>query len=299
MKLLGTITMAGSLVILSACQAGGKVPGLPGINTAFNPNYVSFEDTDFELKTCEITPDRTAVCKLVVTNRFRDKGIDVSPLTVQDNNGTDYQVTGGGFGEPSNRPQWRQIALADSTYNLSVIATNLSSKATSIRAIVFSRLLVRSTQGQTLGYRDKVLFSKPTMVTSGQDQPASQTTATAQPAATQPATTQTAAASATPEQWQIVGYWDYDAADGQSLSQGLVWKDAPGANLGMNWQAHLELKNHAQLPPRARSLWPVMINAKQRKVCANYPGYPTYSAFIDMPGSENDGIYQLAKCAGG
>ena len=58
----------------------------------------------------------------------------------------------GGFGDPSAAPQWNQIAVADSDYVVHVSAPNVSSRATSIRAVVFPRLLVRSMQGQALGH---------------------------------------------------------------------------------------------------------------------------------------------------
>ena len=192
----------------------------------------------------------------------------------------------GGFGVAAARPQWNQVAIADGTYELTVVATNLSSQASAIRAVVFTRLLVRSTQGQALGYRDNVIFSRPTMIASGPRSPDRATSAGRPAAASSPG-------------WRVVGYWNYDAADGQHLaSQGLVLRPTSGAGLGEQWTAQLELKNHAALSPRTRSLWPVKIHPGQRKVCADYPGYPTYSAFIDMPGTSDDGVYLVAPCSG-
>lgn len=259
-----------------------------GIQTPaiFNPQTQTFNDTQFDMESCEITAQRSAICKLKVTNRFRDKRIDVDRrIAIQDDQGNDYAVSAGGFGYFSNRPQWSQVAVADSSYHLTVIATNLSTQAKSIRAVIFTRLLVRSAQGRTLGYRDKVIFSKPAMIASA-------------PPATNKGSSMGSPIS-TPGTWQVVGYWNYDAADGQHLpTQGLVMRDVPGNGLGQQWQAHLELKNHASLSPRNRSLWPVMINTKQRKVCANYTGYPNYQTFIDMPGESEDGTYQFAECNG-
>ncbi|HED18030.1 MAG TPA: hypothetical protein ENI74_00810 [Gammaproteobacteria bacterium] len=99
--------------------------------------------------------------------------------------------------------------------------------------------------------------------------------------------------------WQTVGLWDYDGVDAQHLAQGFVLREKPGSGLGQTWKAHLELKNHKALTPRQRTLWPVMMNTGIKKVCANYPGYPTYPVFIDMPGEKNDGIYLVSYCNGG
>ncbi len=95
---------------------------------------------------------------------------------------------------------------------------------------------------------------------------------------------------------EVVGYWDYDGLDGQQLVNGLVLFDQPGSGLGISWQKQLQLKNHADLPARSRALWPVVLHRETRRVCANYPEYPKYSAYIDMPDSENDGIYQFGPC---
>ncbi|TQV87741.1 hypothetical protein [Aliikangiella coralliicola] len=93
-------------------------------------------------------------------------------------------------------------------------------------------------------------------------------------------------------QWETVGLWTYDPIDGQYVPQGFILREEKGAL----WDAHLELKLHASLPDRARSLWPVMINRKLRKVCVAVQGYPTYSGHIDLPGDADDGVYIFKEC---
>lgn len=284
-------TILSAIPFALACQTDLSAMDL---STLASPsrNVHSFDDTDFEMDSCEITPNRSAICRMTVTNRFRDKRIEIDRrIAIQDDFGTDYAVTAGGFGASPERPQWRQDAIADSTYSLTVVAPNLSSQATSIRAVVFTRLLVRSAQGQTLGYRDKAIFSRPSMVGSGRSSAPG-----GDPAASSAGSRSPDAAA---DRWEVVGYWDYDATDGRSVqAHGLVLRSVPGRGMGQSWSAHLELGNHASLPQRNRSLWPVELNRARRKVCANYPGYPTYSAFIDMPGESEDGEYLVSKCRG-
>ncbi len=262
----------------------------------------AFNDTRFEMQSCEITADRTAVCTLTVTSLNTDKGIEIShKITIQDNHGTDFPVTGGGFGDPSGRPQWSQIAVADTSYTLTVVATNISTKSESVRAVVFNRLLVRSMQRQVLGYRDQAIFAKPRMI-SRQAQPAAPVLAApaepaAPPAAPAPEAPADDAMLINPDEWQVVGLWNYDGEDGQHVpSQGFVFRKQAGAALGAAWLGHIELRNHARLSERQRSLWPVMIHMKKRKVCADYPGYPTYPVFIDMPGDVGDAVYEVSAC---
>lgn len=293
MRMNRTVTLLALACSVLACSATS-----PPVSAASSKLEQSFNDTTFELLSCELSADRSVMCKMAVRNRFTDKRIEITSagIAVQDDLGNEYLVTSGGFGDVSTAPKWNQVAVADSDYVVHVSATNISSRATGVRAVVFPRLLVRSMQGQALGYRDRVVFSNPPMV-------ASEKAAAAAPLPT-PQTPSDFAVKGSNEQmpiavddWQLVGLWSYDAVDGQQIpSQGFVLLPKPGAGVGQAWLARLELKNHDQLPERERALWPVMIHVERRTVCADYPGYPTYKVFIDVPGIDNDAIYDVSEC---
>ena len=255
-----------------------------------------FNDTSFELISCELMVDRTAMCKMTIRNQYTDKRIEITRagIVIQDDLGNEYPVTAGGFGDPSTTSKWNQVAVADSDYALYVIAPNVSSRATSVRAVVFPRLLVRSMQGQALGYRDRVVFSGPPMVVAEAEPPVEPALATEPPVAAPPESDGMPLAV---DEWQVVGLWSYDAEDGQHIpAQGFELIPEAGAGVGQAWLARLALKNHDQLPERHRALWPVMIHIDRRQVCADYPGYPTYKVFIDMPGIDEDAIYNVSAC---
>ncbi|MDJ0710373.1 MAG: hypothetical protein QNJ14_08290 [Woeseiaceae bacterium] len=288
-----TVSVLAAACFLLACTTS-SVSAL-----AASSNLVqSFNDTTFELVSCELGADRTATCKVAIRNQYTDKRIEITKtgIAIQDDLGNEYPVTSGGFGDPSMAPKWNQVAVADSDYTVYVSAANISSRANSVRAVVFPRLLVRSMQGQALGYRDRVVFSRPPMIVSKESAPAAPVSA--------PQAPPRASANETEEQmpiavgeWQLVGLWSYDAVDGQQIpSQGFVLLPKPGAGVGQAWLARLELKNHDQLPERQRALWPVMIHVERRIVCADYPGYPTYEVFIDAAGIDNDAIYTVSAC---
>ncbi|MDJ0941147.1 MAG: hypothetical protein QNJ00_15415 [Woeseiaceae bacterium] len=298
MKTVWSVSILVVVLSLVACSATSQsaFASTPRLEQSFN-------DTTFELKSCELKADRTAVCKMSVSNKYTDKRIEITGrgISIQDDQGNEYPVTSGGFGDPSTASKWNQVAVADSDYVVYVVATNLSTQATNIRAVVFPRLLVRSMQGQALGYRDRVVFSRPPMVVAA-------TTAVVEaPPPVESAPPPVEAPPAAPssdetmpiaiDEWQVVGLWSYDAVDGQQIpSQGYVLLPQAGAGVGQAWLARLELKNHDQLPARERALWPVMIHVEDRKVCADYPGYPSYRVFIDMPGIDEDAIYDVAGC---
>ncbi len=101
----------------------------------------------------------------------------------------------------------------------------------------------------------------------------------------------------TDDAWETFGYWDYDAVDGSFIPGGIVVREQPGGGLGRAWANHLEMAAHAELAPRQRNLWPVEVNREARRVCINYPDYPTYTAHIDFPGTSDDGFYDFGPCA--
>jgi len=105
-------------------------------------------------------------------------------------------------------------------------------------------------------------------------------------------------ANSPPPEWETVGFWDYDAVDGQHLSAGVVMVRQAGTGLNKRWAQHLQLKNHNQLRQRPRSLWPVELSRKDKRVCINFPGYPSYTAFVDLPDDAHDGVYQFGPCEG-
>ena len=288
-----TVSLLAAACCLLACSATS-----PPAFAATSKLEQSFNDTTFKVLSCELGADRIATCKMTVRNQYTDKRIEITKagITIQDDLGNEYPVTSGGFGDPSTAPKWNQIAVADSDYVVHVSAANISSRATSVRAIVFPRLLVRSMQGQALGYRDRVVFSHPPMVDVEKAAPVE--AAPIQQASTETSTTgPDEQMPIAVDEWQLVGLWSYDAVDGQQIpSQGYVLLPKPGAGVGQAWLARLELKNHDQLPERQRALWPVMIHIGRRTVCADYPGYPTYKVFIDVPGIDDDAIYTVSAC---
>ncbi|MEO0424664.1 MAG: hypothetical protein AAF184_20170 [Pseudomonadota bacterium] len=97
---------------------------------------------------------------------------------------------------------------------------------------------------------------------------------------------------------ETVGYWDYDAIDGQAIAAGLILRAQTGDALGKRWTSILELKAHDRLRRRTRTLWPVELKRGEKRVCIDFPGYPSYSAFIDFEDDAHDGMYAFGPCAG-
>ncbi|HED19526.1 MAG TPA: hypothetical protein ENI74_08505 [Gammaproteobacteria bacterium] len=270
-----------------------------------------FRGVVFEVSSCELTELRIVLCRMVVTSKYQDRTLDLlggGYTKVQDDTGKSYP-TRMSFGENAEGGQRQSVLIAGTPYNVTLTAENISSRATKVRAIDIARMDLAGV-GQV-----KLVLAHPPMIATQHaagSRPAATNTVSTRPQPIAPqvrAKTAAPAVTASPVMskppgsttaaWQTVGLWDYDATDGQHLAQGFVLRNKRGSGLGQMWKAHLELKDHNTLTPRQRTLWPVMMSVKLRKVCANYPGYPTYQVFVDMPGEADDGMYTVSFCKGG
>jgi len=267
------ITRAVALLVLGGCSA---IP-VP-VSSA-----KTFNDVSFESDGCVISPDRNAVCTLTVVSKFRDRLVALANgVSLQDSTGHEYSA-GAHFGDNKRS----KVLVADAPYKLTVSTENLSTKANSIRSIIFHRIDVFSgTEQRNIAASHKqVIFSNPVMnpyVAESPSQPSVANVPDSTPS--------------THPDWIVVGYWNYDGVDGQYIGEGLESINQTGFNAGQTWNAHLQLKAHDRLPPRSRSLWPVKMSMAQKKVCINVPNYPTYSAFIDFPDDKNDGVFTFQSC---
>ena len=119
MKTIWSVSILVVVLFLIACSATS-----PPAYAASSRLEQSFNDTTFELKSCELKADRTAVCKMSVSNKYTDKRIEITGrgISIQDDQGNEYPVTSGGFGDPSTASKWDQVAVADSDYVVYVAA---------------------------------------------------------------------------------------------------------------------------------------------------------------------------------
>ncbi len=272
------------------CAALTGLAALTACSTA--PAQTSLLDTTtkemhgvvVEVQGCAISDTRVATCSFTATSRFQDRQVTVLGAhytRLQDDTGVSYN-TAAAFGpDAGDRTQRSATLIADTPYPFKVRAENLSTQATKIRAITIDRMDIKGPGG--IAYA-KMIFARPPMIVAAKGSAPAQ-------AAAQPVPTNAV-------EWELVGFWDYDAVDGQQLPYGLVLREAPGSRGPFSWERRLELIRHEQLRPRARQLWPVQISRTQRKVCIGAP-YPTYTGYVDLPGTEYDGEYLFASCKGG
>jgi len=102
----------------------------------------------FEAKSCELTEFRTILCRLVVTSKNQDRTLDLlgesyaGYTKVQDDTGKSYP-TRISFGESAEGGQGQSVLIADTPYNVTLTAENISSRATKVRAIDIAKMTIR------------------------------------------------------------------------------------------------------------------------------------------------------------
>lgn len=283
------IILFGCVAVAFLCGCETIMAELPQMQR----NVVQVQDFRAEMKWCEVRPDRSAECEVEITSQHQDKRAGLSYPKMQDDRGKEYRLK-------TDQPAGGVMMVAGQPYTYRLTVDNLPTYVTMVRSI--NSGIVASLPNGSKTLAEQIVFAGiPTRPATAEaaEIPAALPTPTTKVAMRN--TGQAAAderATASASEWETVGYWNYDAVDGQQLSNGLVLQPGPGAGLGQQWKLQLELTTHADLRNRPRSLWPVQLNRKLRKVCAQYPDYPSYSAYIDLPGTESDGVYSVGPCSG-
>jgi len=144
----------------SGLQDGlNKLQGGMGVHS----NIKDMHGIRFEAKSCEVTEFRTILCRMVVTSKFQDRQLTIyagKHIKVQDDTGKSYPMRIS-FGESADDGQTQSLLLADTPYNVTLTAENISSQATKVRAINIGRMDAYNESGKFIGYVKLVLSSPP------------------------------------------------------------------------------------------------------------------------------------------
>ena len=118
------------------------------------------------IKGCEISPERTATCHFTALSKHQDRSLNLiggQYTRMQDDTGVSYN-THIAFGQdPADRSQRAATLIADTPYDFTMRSYNLSTQATSVRAIAISRMDVKGPNG--IAYL-KLNFAHPPMIDS-------------------------------------------------------------------------------------------------------------------------------------
>ncbi len=121
-------------------------PNLSG----FNPKTTELHGIVMEVKGCSITPERTAICRFTALSKYRDRNLKLLGghyVKIQDDTGVSYNTLAA-FGPDATVPHQRSTTLvADTPYDFTIMASNLSTQATKVRAITITRMDVTGAEG--------------------------------------------------------------------------------------------------------------------------------------------------------
>ena len=135
-------------------------PNLSGLN----PKTSDLHGIVMKVKGCWITPDRKAICQFTALSKYRDRKLKLMGghyVKIQDDTGISYNTLAA-FGPDATVPhQGSTTLVADTSYDFTIMASNLSTQATKVRAITITRMDVTGAEG----YRKiETNFSHPPML---------------------------------------------------------------------------------------------------------------------------------------
>ncbi len=194
----------------------------PATNSGYQ-HIREYRGVRFETKSCELNQYRVITCRLIVTSKHRDRILDLIGghyTRVQDDTGKSYPTIMS-FGRNAEDKQRKSVLVADTPYDVTLRAENISSQATKVRAIDITRMDMTYASGGGLQYAKLVLAHPPMVAAQENTPPATQKPApqprvsSPKPATTaQPRSRQTTNASTKPRQQSstkknLVGCWQW------------------------------------------------------------------------------------------
>lgn len=116
----------------------------------------------FDVQSCEVASTRTMSCHLKVTSRGVSRKLTLLDryVRLQDDTSRAYPAELG-WGMDPRGGQNDMVLIPDTPYDLTMIAENVSSQTTRVRAIVIERMDARQAQGAFIGYIKMALGHPP------------------------------------------------------------------------------------------------------------------------------------------
>lgn len=123
---------------------GNLTPNLSGFNSSTTEIY----GIVLTVKGCSISPERIAICKFTALSKYQDRQLNLhggNSLQIQDDTGVSYPTLAAFGADPTNKQQRATTLIADAPYDFTIMASNLSTQATKVRAITIHRMDVTGT----------------------------------------------------------------------------------------------------------------------------------------------------------
>ncbi|PCJ02356.1 MAG: hypothetical protein COB14_02330 [Alphaproteobacteria bacterium] len=137
---------------LSSCVAENKIQQQLDLLTpnmsALNPTVKEMHGIILKVKGCQISNTRIATCHFTATSKYQDRTLNLlggNYTKIQDDTGVSYDTMIAFGKDATDRTQRSTMLIADTPYNFTMMAQNISTQATKVRAVTINRMDVTGT----------------------------------------------------------------------------------------------------------------------------------------------------------
>ena len=141
---------------LSSCVAENQIQQQLDLLTpnmsALNPTAKEMHGIVLKVKGCQISNTRIATCHFTATSKYQDRTLNLlggNYTKIQDDTGVSYNTVIAFGKDATDRSQRSTTLIADTPYTFTMIAQNISTQATKVRAVTINRMDVSGTSTVT------------------------------------------------------------------------------------------------------------------------------------------------------
>lgn len=164
---------------LSSCVAENQIKQQLDLLTpnvsALNSTVKEMHGIVLKVHGCQISNTRIATCHFTATSKYQDRTLNLlggNYTKIQDDTGVSYSTQIAFGNDATNKSQRSTMLIADTPYNFTMMADNISTQATKVRAVTIKRM---DTNGPSGGRYIKTNFAHPPVMSSTTMQHSSQT----------------------------------------------------------------------------------------------------------------------------
>lgn len=154
---------------LSSCVAENQIQRQLDLLTpnmsALNPTIKEMHGIILKVQGCQISNTRIATCHFTATSKYQDRTLSLHGginTKIQDDTGVSYNTMIAFGRDATDRTQRSTMLIADTPYNFTMMAQNISTQATKVRAVTINRMDVTDTS--TVARYIKTNFAHPPVI---------------------------------------------------------------------------------------------------------------------------------------
>ncbi len=171
MKCFAPLFSIVAALCLSSCVAENQIQKQLDLLTpnmsALNPTIKEMHGIVLKVKGCQISNTRIATCHFTATSKYQDRTLNLlggNYTKIQDDTGVSYNTMIAFGRDATDKTQRSTTLIADTPYNFTMMAQNISTQATKVRAVTINRMDVTGTS--TVARYIRTNFAHPPVMSS-------------------------------------------------------------------------------------------------------------------------------------